>query len=68
MNVLSWLDFSDGPWTWRHYLFVSALALAVGAALFFWAMRRGKAVARSLWRFRAMSDSRWNHGSRRKSN
>jgi hypothetical protein len=30
MNVLSWLDFSERPWTWRHYVFVSALALAVG--------------------------------------
>jgi hypothetical protein len=68
MNVLSWLDFSDGPWTWRHYLFVSAVALAAGGALFFWAIHRGKALARSRWLYRGMSDTRWNYASCRKSN
>jgi hypothetical protein len=65
MNVLSWLAFSDGPWTWRHYLTVSAVTLAVGAALIFRAMRQGTAEARPARRYRAMRHD--GPGSQRRS-
>jgi hypothetical protein len=58
MNVLSWLDFSDGAWTWRHYLTVSALALAVGAGVICRAMRQGTAEARAARRWRAFKRNR----------
>jgi hypothetical protein len=54
MNLLSWLDFTAGPpWTWRHYLFVSVLVLAVGAALVFVAQRRGKREAGTVRHFKS---------------
>ena len=55
MSVLAWFDYA-GPWTWRHYLLIAALALAVAAALCLWAMRQGKAEARA-WRLRAIRDA-----------
>jgi hypothetical protein len=45
MNLLSWLDGVAGPWTWRHYLLVSAVALVVAAVFVFTAMRQGQAEA-----------------------
>lgn len=45
MNLLSWLDVVAGQWTWRHYLVVSAVALAVVAVFVFKAMRQGQAEA-----------------------
>ena len=46
MNIVSWLGYSGGAWTWRHYLVISGDALAVSAALVLWAWRQGQAEGR----------------------
>ena len=46
MNIVSWLEYSGGAWTWRHYLAISGAALAVSAALVLWAWRQGRAEGR----------------------
>ncbi len=62
MSVFSWLDYSGGPWTWRHYLFISVVTIAVGAAVIFRAMRQGRAKAGAARLCRAFTGNRWKPG------
>jgi hypothetical protein len=59
MNLPSWLDFTAGPpWTWRHYLLISAVALVAGAVLVLAAQRRGKREAGPSRLYRALTGNR----------
>lgn len=46
MNIVSWLGYSGGAWTWRHYLAISGVALAVSGAVVLWAWRQAKTEGR----------------------